>query len=150
MTIPEASQLVLQAGTMGEGGEIFILDMGAPVKIADLARDLIALSGLRPGVDIDIRFTGIRPGEKLFEEIAVDAESAEKTRHPKIYVGRLRPHAWDAVQRQLSELERAAGDGPERIRAKLRELVPEYRPDPHAAPAEAAPVAAAARRAANE
>jgi FlaA1/EpsC-like NDP-sugar epimerase len=150
MTIPEASQLVLQAGTMGEGGEIFILDMGAPVRIADLARDLIALSGLRPGVDIDIRFTGIRPGEKLFEEIAVDAESAEKTRHPKIYVGRLRPHAWDAVQRQLSELERAAGDGSERIRAKLRELVPEYRPDPHAAPAEAVPVSAAARRAANE
>jgi FlaA1/EpsC-like NDP-sugar epimerase len=150
MTIPEASQLVLQAGTMGEGGEIFILDMGAPVKIADLARDLIALSGLRPGVDVEIKFTGIRPGEKLFEELSVHAESAEKTRHPKIFVGRFRPHAWETVQRQLAELEKVAGDGAESVRAKLRELVPEYRPDPHAAPPESVPSAAAARRAANE
>jgi FlaA1/EpsC-like NDP-sugar epimerase len=150
MTIPEASQLVLQAGTMGEGGEIFILDMGAPVRIADLARDLIALSGLRPDVDVEIQFTGIRPGEKLFEEIAVDAESADKTRHPKIFVGRFRPHAWDAVQRHVAALDAAAGDGAEAIRARLRELVPEYRPDPHGVSAEAVPVAAAARRAANE
>ncbi len=91
MTIPEASQLVLQAGMMGEGGEIFILDMGEPVKIADLARDLITLSGFEPGVDVEIEFVGARPGEKLFEELSVRAENAEKTRHPKIFVGRFRP-----------------------------------------------------------
>jgi FlaA1/EpsC-like NDP-sugar epimerase len=90
MTIPEASQLVLQAGTMGNGGEIFILDMGEPVRIADLARDLISLSGLTPGEDVEIRYTGVRPGEKLFEELSVDAETADKTRHPKIFVGRAR------------------------------------------------------------
>jgi FlaA1/EpsC-like NDP-sugar epimerase len=150
MTIPEASQLVLQAGTMGEGGEIFVLDMGEPVRIADLARDLIALSGLRPEVDIEIKFTGIRPGEKLFEELSVDAESVDKTRHPKIFVGRFRPHPWDFVLRQISELETAAGAGADAIRAKLREIVPEYRPDPHGTPGEDVPVATAARRAANE
>jgi FlaA1/EpsC-like NDP-sugar epimerase len=150
MTIPEASQLVLQAGAMGEGGEIFILDMGAPVKIADLARDLITLSGLRPEVDVEIKFTGIRPGEKLFEELAVDAESADKTRHPKIFVGRFRPHPWDVVLRQLGDLEAATSAGAEAIRAKLREIVPEYRPDPHGEPVADVPAAAAARRAANE
>src|SRR5262249_43238294 len=72
MTIPEASQLVLQAGAMGDGGEIFVLDMGEPVKIVDLARDLITLSGLRPGEDIELVFSGIRPGEKLFEQLTTD------------------------------------------------------------------------------
>ncbi|MBO6741258.1 MAG: polysaccharide biosynthesis protein, partial [Phycisphaerales bacterium] len=91
MTIPEACQLVLQAGSMGEGGEIFILDMGEPVKIVDLARDLIQLSGLVPGRDVEIEFSGVRPGEKLFEELCVDAEHAEKTRHDKIFVGRRPP-----------------------------------------------------------
>jgi FlaA1/EpsC-like NDP-sugar epimerase len=127
MTIPEASQLVLQAGAMGHGGEIFILDMGEPVKIADLARDLITLSGFKPDVDIELKFTGVRPGEKLFEELSVNAESAEKTRHPKIFVGRFRPSHWDMLQRQLRELGELA-DRPKEVRKKFAEIVPEFRP----------------------
>ena len=97
MTIPEASQLVLQAGAMGNGGEIYILDMGEPVRIVDLAHDLITLSGLRPNDDIEICFTGVRPGEKLIEELCTDAEHADKTKHPKVYIGRIKPHVWDVV-----------------------------------------------------
>ena len=112
MTIPEASQLVLQAGSMGNGGEIFVLDMGEPVKIADLARDLIVLSGLKPGEDIEIQFTGLRPGEKLFEELSVTGEQADKTRHPKIFVGRFRPCDWEGLQGQLEALAKTpASDG---------------------------------------
>ena len=87
MTIPEACQLILQAGTMGKGGEIFVLDMGQPVKIVDLARDLIRLSGLVPGEDIEITFSGVRPGEKLYEELASVGENVSKTRHPKVLIG---------------------------------------------------------------
>jgi FlaA1/EpsC-like NDP-sugar epimerase len=86
MTIPEAVQLVLQAGELGRGGEVFVLDMGEPVKIVDIARDLITLSGLEIGKDIDIAFTGIRPGEKLFEEIFTPNEQYERTRHEKIFI----------------------------------------------------------------
>jgi FlaA1/EpsC-like NDP-sugar epimerase len=128
MTIPEASQLMLQAGAMGDGGEIFILDMGEPVKIIDLARDLITLSGLEPGVDIEIQFTGLRPGEKLFEEISVDAENAEKTRHPKIFVGRSRTITWEVVISQLAMLDALEKSTPEAIRRLLMDLVPEYTP----------------------
>ncbi len=134
MTIPEASQLVLQAGTMGEGGEIFVLDMGEPVKIADLARDLITLSGLKPGEDIEIRFTGVRPGEKLFEELSVDAENADKTKHPKIFVGRFRPHGWDLVQQQIADLGAVADGRADLVRAKFAEIVPEFRPYPRTTP----------------
>jgi FlaA1/EpsC-like NDP-sugar epimerase len=141
MTIPEASQLVLQAGAMGDGGEIFILDMGEPVRIADLARDLITLSGLTPGVDIDVKFTGMRPGEKLFEELSVDDENAEKTRHPKIFVGKFRPYQWEALQRQLRDLLAVADERPQDVRKKFAEIVPEYRPDGIKTPA---PVAARA------
>jgi len=124
MTIPEASQLVLQAGAMGVGGEIFILDMGKPVKIVDLARDLISLSGLRPGEDIAIEFSGVRPGEKLFEELSTDAEHADKTKHPKIFIGRIEPgnaiHALDEL------LQLAITASHDRIRAALHAIVPEY------------------------
>jgi FlaA1/EpsC-like NDP-sugar epimerase len=128
MTIPEASQLVMQAGAMGQGGEIFILDMGEPVKIVDLARDLIQLSGYQPGVDIEISFSGMRPGEKLFEELSVDAEVAEKTRHPKIFVGHFRPNAWESVQREVGELLALADGRPHEIRRKMSDIVPEYAP----------------------
>ena len=128
MTIPEASQLVLQAGAMGQGGEIYILDMGEPVKIVDLARDLIVLSGLRPMEDIEIRFSGMRPGEKLFEELSTDAEHAEKTKHPKVFVGRIKPHDWSVVEpgvRALCEL--ASAGNLDNVRTALGELVPEFR-----------------------
>ncbi len=128
MTIPEASQLVLQAGAMGTGGEIFILDMGEPVKIVDLARDLIILSGLRPDEDIEIRFSGLRPGEKLFEELSTAAEDADRTRHPKVFIGRIAPHEWSAVVEAIgSLLELADSTTPERVRTTLKDIVPEYR-----------------------
>jgi FlaA1/EpsC-like NDP-sugar epimerase len=127
MTIPEASQLVMQAGAMGDGGEIFILDMGEPVKIVDLARDLITLSGLRPDEDIEIKFSGVRPGEKLFEELSTKAEHADKTKHPKIFIGNIKPHGWDDVVAGIDSLLGFAGDNAlDRLRATIGELVPEY------------------------
>ena len=125
MTIPEASQLVLQAGAMGQGGEVFILDMGSPVKIVDLARDLITLSGLKPGEDIEIRFSGIRPGEKLFEQLSTTGEHADKTKHPKIFIGHVPAPAWTEASRAVDELV-AAVDQPETIREMLATIVPEY------------------------
>jgi FlaA1/EpsC-like NDP-sugar epimerase len=129
MTIPEACQLVLQAGSMGKGGEIFVLDMGEPVKILDLARDLIELSGFRVGEDIEIQVTGARPGEKLFEELALEEEGAERTRHPKVYIGRIKPRAWDEVARFIDELEHATAvpDGV-KIREIFGRFIPEYQP----------------------
>jgi FlaA1/EpsC-like NDP-sugar epimerase len=127
MTIPEASQLVLQAGAMGDGGEIYVLDMGEPVKIVDLARDLITLSGLRPGEDIEIKFNGIRPGEKLFEQLTTDAEHADKTKHPKIFIGRVASPGWSEAVRGIDNLLALVdGGNPDRIRLALHGLVPEY------------------------
>lgn len=127
MTIPEASQLVLQAAALGKGGEVFILDMGKPVKIVDLACDLIRLSGLEPGKDIEITYSGIRPGEKLFEELATDAERAEKTRHQKIFIGRVQAAAWCTLLAGVEALaERAKGDDPRGIYEGLRALIPEF------------------------
>jgi FlaA1/EpsC-like NDP-sugar epimerase len=127
MTIPEASQLVIQAAAMGEGGEIFVLDMGEPVRIIDLARDLITLSGLRPDEDIEVRFTGVRPGEKLFEELSTDAEHADKTKHPKIFIGRIKSHAWDDVVEGVEHLCELAGDASgDTLRAALGVLIPEF------------------------
>ena len=128
MTIPEASQLVLQAGAMGQGGEIFILDMGEPVRIVDLARDLIILSGLRPEEDIKIEFCGVRPGEKLMEELSTDAEQADKTKHPKVFIGRVPRQELETVLTGVNTLiERATGTDADQVRGALGDLVPEYR-----------------------
>ena len=127
MTIPEACQLVLQAGTMGEGGEIFILDMGEQVRIVDLARDLISLSGLQEGQDIDIVFTGVRPGEKLYEELSTSSENASKTRHPKIFVGVSRSVSREEVSMAVDGLlSQASTHANPSLREDLRRLVPEY------------------------
>ena len=146
MTIPEASQLVLQAGAMGAGGEIFILDMGEPVKIVDLARDLITLSGFKPDEDIEIKFSGVRPGEKLFEELSTDAEHASKTKHPKIFIGRIATCdaavAHSAIDDILALALRPEGADRNGIRRSLKVLVPEYS---GAADADEASVAAPAR-----
>jgi len=129
MTISEAAQLVLQAGAMGQGGEIYVLDMGEPVKIVDLARDLITLSGLRPGEDIEIVFTGIRPGEKLVEELLIEGEGVSRTGHPKIGIWQGRNEDWDAVCRGIERLrELSDTDDLKRIREALKSIVPEYTP----------------------
>ncbi|HUT30583.1 MAG TPA: nucleoside-diphosphate sugar epimerase/dehydratase [Sedimentisphaerales bacterium] len=128
MVIPEAVQLVLQAATMGNGGEIFVLDMGEPVKIVDLARELITLSGFRPGEDIEMIFTGPRPGEKLFEELSIAGENMQPTRHPKIVVWNNIPMDRDRLRTGMSEaVEVAKTQDHARIVEKIRALVPEYK-----------------------
>ena len=130
MTIPEAAQLVLQAGAMGAGGEIFVLDMGEPVKILDLARDTITLSGLKPFEDIEIVFTGTRPGEKLFEELATDGENADKTRHPKIFIGKIEEFADEKVKDALQRLYELSLDGRvDELRTYINEVLPEAQVD---------------------
>ncbi|SMC26515.1 NDP-sugar epimerase, includes UDP-GlcNAc-inverting 4,6-dehydratase FlaA1 and capsular polysaccharide biosynthesis protein EpsC [Desulfacinum hydrothermale DSM 13146] len=139
MTIPEAAQLILQAGSMGEGGEIFILEMGSPVKIADMARDLIRLSGKEPGEDIEIVFTGLREGEKLYEELITVGEGIVATHHEKIMVlssnGKINGHGNpDDLRRWLDGHLKELFEAAERfdtqgIRRKLKEIVPEYQPE---------------------
>ncbi|MFZ2149208.1 MAG: nucleoside-diphosphate sugar epimerase/dehydratase [Sedimentisphaerales bacterium] len=127
MTIPEASQLVLQAATMGEGGEIFVLDMSEPVKIVDLARELITLSGFRPGEDIEMVFTGPRVGEKLFEELSIEGEDMQRTRHPKIRIWKNIPMDRDTLRTGINELVNIAkAQNHSQIIQKIKELVPEY------------------------
>jgi len=127
MTIPEASQLVLQAAAMGRGGEIFVLDMGEPVKIVDLARDLITLSGFRSGEDIEIVFTGMRPGEKLFEELALTGEDMQPTRHPKIGIWKNVPPDEASLNGAIDRLLAAAdGEDYQQIIRLIKEAVPEY------------------------
>jgi FlaA1/EpsC-like NDP-sugar epimerase len=127
MSIPEAVQLVLQAGLMGVGGEIFVLDMGEPVKIADLARDLIRLSGFSDD-DIKIVFTGLRPGEKLYEEPLAADESALPTPHPKLKIALARQENSDWLERLSEALARADGLADDEVRRALGGWVPEYRP----------------------
>ncbi len=128
MTIPEASQLVMQAGAIGQGGEIFVLDMGKPMKILDLAKELIRRNGLRPDKDIEICFSGIRPGEKLFEELAGDDERTCPTGHAKIRVWQLPKFSREHVQQSLQELAIAAKAGKAESIAALQQAVVEYRP----------------------
>ncbi len=128
MTIPEASQLVLQAAAMGKGGEIFVLDMGEPVKIVDLAKELITLSGFRPGEDIEIVFTGVRPGEKLFEELSVEGEDMMPTRHSKIGVWQKNtPLSREVLYEKINNLVSIADKQDyKQIVSAIKQLVPEY------------------------
>ncbi|MDA0242990.1 MAG: nucleoside-diphosphate sugar epimerase/dehydratase [Chloroflexi bacterium] len=128
MTIPEAVQLVLQAAVIGRGGEIFILDMGEPVKIVDLAHDLITLSGLEVGRDIEINFSGIRPGEKLYEELFIQGEKYQRTEHHKIFIAKnastLLANSYIPTIESL--IESAQHDDSERVHTLLRQLIPEH------------------------
>ena len=127
MTIPEASQLVLQAATMGKGGEIFVLVRGEPVKILDLAREVITLSGFKPGEDIEITFTNPRPGEKLFEELSIEGEDMQHTRHPKISIWKNIPMDRDKLRAGINELVTVAQtQNYKDIVKKIKALVPEY------------------------
>jgi len=140
MTIREAAQLILDAGAIGEGGEIFVLEMGTPVKIADMARDLIRLSGKEPDVDIPIVFTGLRPGEKLFEELITNDEDVVPTRHEKIMVLTTNGYSkWNGhgnsetflkwLDKGIGELSLVADSLDAcAIKRKLKEMVPEYSP----------------------
>lgn len=127
MTIPEASQLVLQAGSMGHGGEVFLLDMGQPVKIMDLARNMIRLSGYEPDVDIKIKITGLRPGEKLYEEPLTDGENATRTDHEKIFIARPEQIDPAVLGCQIQEFQ-TCQNGEDVIRV-LREIIPDYHPN---------------------
>ncbi len=131
MTIPEASGLVMQAGAMARGGDLFVLDMGKPVKIIDLAENMVRLSGLVPYVDIDIVETGLRPGEKLYEELLIKTETLTKTANDMIFIERDTPHTREEVEAKLSELERAVIDsegeiGSPRVKEAMKRVVPTF------------------------
>jgi len=129
MTIPEAVGLVLQSGAQGTGGEIFVLDMGQPIKIVDLARSLIELSGLKPDRDIEIRYTGLRPGEKLYEELRHGGENLAATNHPKILRLICKPGSLEEVQAALKELEAAIYRlNSNEIKMLMQKVIPEYTP----------------------
>jgi len=145
MTIPEATQLVIQAGAMGKTGQIMLLDMGEPVKIVDLARDMITLSGFRPEVDIQIEFLGVRPGEKLFEELRTHGEDVLPTHHHKIFVWQNRGCTREEIEQALQRLGAVADSALlDEVQAVLKGVVPEYEPGnhvnrPHHPPAAAEP-----------
>lgn len=128
MTIPEACQLVLEAGSMGKGGEIFVFDMGKPVAIVDLAKKMIRLYGLLPGVDIDIKYSGLRPGEKLYEELLMDSENTLPTYHEKIMIAKVRGSVIPELQQEFETLISLAKQkqGSMEMVAKMKELVPEF------------------------
>jgi FlaA1/EpsC-like NDP-sugar epimerase len=126
MTIPEAAKLVIEAGGMAKGGEVFILDMGEPVKIKDLAERMITLSGFKVGKDIAIKYTGLRPGEKLYEELLLDGEGIVKTLHKKIFVAKQEEISLESLEAQLSMLRDCLNEGDAAILAGLKSVVPEY------------------------
>ncbi len=128
MTIPEASQLVIEAASMGKGGEIFVFNMGNSVKIVDLARKMILLSGLKEGKDINIIFTGLRPGEKLFEELLADTENSLPTHHPQILIGKVREYNYNDVKHIIDELIVSFNtQNNQVIVQRMKELVPEFK-----------------------
>ena len=130
MTIPEACQLILQAGAMGKGGEIFLLDMGTSIKIVEMARDLIRLSGFEPEEDIKIEYIGLRPGEKLYEELIIDGEDVIPTNHEKIMVLKGMDCNIQLLNGEIDQLMHIAkNQETQKIKEKLKEIVPEYRPD---------------------
>jgi FlaA1/EpsC-like NDP-sugar epimerase len=145
MSLSEATQLLLQAGLMGKGGEVLVLDMGEPVKIVDLARDMVRLSGLDPD-RVRIVFTGLRPGEKLFEEPLASGESSLPTPHPKLRIAQVRAGSLDAVEQMVAWLERDRAAGEAEVRMWLKSWIPEYAPPGGVAIPATAAVAVLARR----
>lgn len=128
MTIPEACLLVLEAGAMGSGGEIYVFDMGKSIKIVDLAKKMVLLSGLKPGEDIEIVFTGLRKGEKLFEELLATKENTVETYHKKIMIAHVREYAYQNVQKQIKALSEAIQNGDKyRMVSLMKEIVPEFK-----------------------
>ena len=127
MTIPEASQLVLQSASMAKNGELFVLDMGEPVKIYDLAKNMIRLSGFIPDVDIKIIETGLRPGEKLYEELLVKTEELDKTENSMIFIERDKPLELDKVDVMLSKLKKGVDEGDDvKMKNIIKEVVPTF------------------------
>ena len=133
MSIPEASQLILQAGSLGLGGEVFILDMGDPIKILDIANELIRLSGFEPELDISIEFTGTRPGEKKIEELSLPTEKLDKTKHEKIFVLNDPDISMETLSNiilGIKKLENGlSGRTANQVRTILSSILPEYKPD---------------------
>ncbi|MBT4526218.1 MAG: polysaccharide biosynthesis protein, partial [Deltaproteobacteria bacterium] len=127
---PEASRLVIQAGALGKGGDVFLLDMGEPVKIYDLAVQMIELSGFKLGDDIDINITGLRPGEKLYEELLIDKANGQKTSHPKIFTANEHFFQWKELETMIQELRSILKtDNKADIIKQLKTIVPEFKPD---------------------
>ena len=127
MTIPEACQLVLEAGAMGNGGEIFIFDMGKSIRIVDLAKKMIKLSGLTLGKDIQIIYTGLRPGEKIFEELLANKETTLPTHHSKIMIAKVREYDFPTIEKEISDLiDLFKLQNNEVIVRKMKDIVPEY------------------------
>jgi FlaA1/EpsC-like NDP-sugar epimerase len=128
MTIPEACELVLEAATMGEGGEVFVFDMGESVKIVNLAKKMITLSGLRVDRDIEIKYTGLRPGEKLFEELLKNDENSLPTHHPKILIAKVNTPSYAFMEIQVAEMSQLLADGGyNELVAKIKQVIPEYK-----------------------
>ena len=128
MTIPEACQLVLEAGMMGQGKEIFVFDMGESVRIYDLAVKMIKLSGFEPNKDIQIKITGLRPGEKLYEELLTNEENTIPTHHPQILIARVREYDFDEISKSIAKLTGLFdGQNNTEIVRLMKEIVPEFK-----------------------